>query len=133
MIDILHRENFHFMISIWCGFGPATPVYREMEQRGFLYPTVGWAGFRFFDAYNPEATDLYWKYVRDGLFSRGVDAWWMDSTEPDIVNALTKDAEEYEMKRVGSNHLGTFARYLNTYPLMATEAVYRNQRGETDR
>ena len=57
----------------------------------------------------------------------------MDSTEPDIVNAQTKDAQEYEMKRTGSNHLGTFARYLNTYSLMATESVYKNQRRETDR
>jgi alpha-D-xyloside xylohydrolase len=133
MIEILHRQHYHFMISIWCGFGPKTPVYREMEQRGFLYPTVGWAGFKFFDPYNPAATDLYWKYVKAGLFRHGVDGWWMDSTEPDIVNAQTKEAQEYEMKRMGSNHLGTFARYLNTYPLMATEAVYQNQRKETDR
>ncbi len=133
MIDLLHREHFHFMISIWCGFGPKTPVYQEMERRGFLLPTVGWAGFKFFDPYNPAASDLYWKYVKEGLFSHGVDGWWMDSTEPDIVNAQTKDAQEYEMKRTGSNHLGTFARYLNTYPLLATESVYQNQRRETDR
>jgi alpha-D-xyloside xylohydrolase len=132
MIDILHKENIHFMISIWCGFGPATPVYRDMQAKGFLYPTVGWAGFKYFDAYNPEATDLYWKYANEGLFVHGVDGWWMDSTEPDIVNAITKDSEEYELKRMGSNHLGTFARYLNTYPLMATEAVYANQRKVTD-
>ena len=133
MIDTLHRENFHFMISIWCGFGPTTPVYRDMDERGLLYPTVGWAGFRFMDPYNPAATDLYWKHVREGLFRHGVDGWWMDSTEPDIVNAGTKESQEYEMKRMGSNHLGTFARYLNTYPLLATEAVYKNQRAETDR
>jgi alpha-D-xyloside xylohydrolase len=132
MIDILHRENFHFMVSIWSGFGPGTPVYQDMERRGFLYPTVGWAGFRYFDPYNPAACDLYWDYIRSGLFSKGVDGWWMDSTEPDIVNALTKGAEEYEMKRVGSNHLGSFSRYLNTYPLLATEAVYSRQRRDTD-
>jgi alpha-D-xyloside xylohydrolase len=57
----------------------------------------------------------------------------MDSTEPDIVNAQTKEAQEYEMKRVGTGYLGSFARYLNTYPLMSTEAVYRNQRKATDR
>jgi len=133
MIDLLHRENLHFMISIWCGFGAETPVYQDMDRHGFLYPPVGWAGFKFFDAYNPAATDLYWRYVSRGLFQHGVDGWWMDSTEPDIVNALTKESEEYEMKRTGSNHLGTFARYLNTYPLMVTESVYRNQRRETDR
>ncbi len=133
MIDILHQQHYHFMISIWCGFGAKTPVYRDMEQRGFLYPTIGWADFKYFDPYNPAATDLYWKYVKEGLFAHGVDGWWMDSTEPDIVNAQTKEGQEYEMKRTGTNHLGTFARYLNTYPLLSTEAVYRNQRRETDR
>jgi alpha-D-xyloside xylohydrolase len=133
MIDLLHQEHFHLMVSIWAGLGPASAIYKDMERRGFLYSPVGWAGFRYFDAYNPAATDLYWEYANKGLFSKGVDAWWMDSTEPDIVNALTKESEEYEMKRVENNHLGSFARYLNTYPLVDTEAVYKNQRKTTDR
>jgi alpha-D-xyloside xylohydrolase len=132
MIDILHQQNFHIMISIWAGLGPATSIYKDMERRGYLYPTVGWGGFRYFDAYNPAADDLYWQYINKGLFSKGIDAWWMDSTEPDIVNAITKESEEYEMKRVGTNHLGSFARYLNTYPLVDTEGVYQHQRQETD-
>lgn len=132
MTDILHKENFHLMISIWCSFGSNTPVYKEMEQKGFLYPTVGWARFKYFDVYNPAANDLYWKYTSKGLFANGVDAWWMDSTEPDIVNANSKGATEYEMKRMADNHLGSFAKYLNTYSLLATESVYKNQRRETD-
>jgi alpha-D-xyloside xylohydrolase len=132
MLDILHRENFHVMISIWAGFGPATAIYRDMEQRGYLYPPTGWAGFKYYDAYNPAANDLYWQYVSRGLFSKGIDGWWMDSTEPDIVNALTKESHEYEMKRVGTNYLGSFARYLNPYSLLDTESVYKHQRAETD-
>ena len=103
-----------------------------MEKRGYLYSPVGWAGFRYYDVYNPAANDLYWQYVNKGLFSKGIDGWWMDSTEPDIVNALTKEGEEYEMKRVENNHLGSFARYLNPYSLLVTEAVYNHQRAETD-
>jgi alpha-D-xyloside xylohydrolase len=132
MIDELHGQNFHLMISIWAGLGPSSRIYKDMEQRGYLFPTVGWAGFKYFDVYNPAATDLYWKYASEGLFSKGVDGWWMDSTEPDMVNALTQEGEEYEMKRVKDNHLGTFARYLNSYSLLDTEAVYKNQRKETD-
>ena len=69
MIDLLHQQNFHLMITIWAGLGPSAPIYTEMEKHGYLYSTVGWAGFRFFDAYNPAARDLYWKYVNEGLFS----------------------------------------------------------------
>jgi alpha-D-xyloside xylohydrolase len=133
MIDELHRQNFHLMISIWAGLGPSSPIHKEMDKNGFLFPTVGWAGFKYFDVYNPAATDLYWKYANEGLFSKGVDGWWMDSTEPDMVNALTQEGEEYEMKRVQDNHLGTFARYLNPYSLLDTDAIYKNQRKETDR
>ncbi|MGD0830953.1 MAG: TIM-barrel domain-containing protein [Terracidiphilus sp.] len=133
MIDELHNENFHLMISIWAGLGPDSAIYKDMDKHGFLFPTVGWAGFKYFDVYNSAATNLYWKYASEGLFSKGVDGWWMDSTEPDMVNALTQGAEEYEMKRVQDNHLGTFARYLNSYSLLDTEAVYNNQRKETDR
>jgi alpha-D-xyloside xylohydrolase len=132
MIDILHQEHFHLMISIWAGLGPATAIYHDMDQHGYLYSPVGWAGFRYFDVYNPAANDLYWEYASKGLFAKGIDGWWMDSTEPDIVNALTKEGEEYEMKRVENNHLGSFARYLNTYPLLDTESIYRHQRQEND-
>lgn len=41
------------------------------------------SGVRVYDAYNPEARDIYWKYLNDGIFKLGMDAWWMDSTEPD--------------------------------------------------
>jgi alpha-D-xyloside xylohydrolase len=133
MIDLLHQEHFHIMISIWAGLGPASAIAKDMERRGWMYSPVGWAGFKFYDAYNPLANDLYWKYASEGLFSKGIDGWWMDSTEPDIVNALTKESEEFEMKRVENNHLGSFARYLNPYSLVVTEGVYKNQRKETDR
>ncbi len=133
MMDKLHSEHFHLIISIWEGLGTSSEIYKDMEKRGYLYSPVGWAGFRYFDAYNPAADDLFWDYANKGIFSKGVDGWWMDSTEPDIVNALTKDSEEYEMKRVENNHIGSFARYLNPYSLVITESVYKNQRKTTDK
>lgn len=133
MVDTLHGLNFHVMISIWEGLGPKTKIHQDMADKGFLYSPVGWAGFKYFDAYNPAADDLYWQYAKKGIFNLGMDAWWMDSTEPDIVNALTKDSHEYEMKKVENNHIGSFARYLNPYSLAITESVYKHQRAETDK
>ncbi|MCX7986668.1 MAG: DUF5110 domain-containing protein [Bacteroidales bacterium] len=128
MIKEFHNRNFHFMISIWPAMGPNTEIYKEMDAKGFLYKPIGWAGFKYYDAYNPEANALYWQYLKKGLASKGVDAWWMDSTEPDVVNALTKEATNYELKKMGSNYLGTFARYLNPYSLVMTENIYKNWR-----
>ena len=104
-----------------------------MDQKGFLFRPTGWAGFRFYDAFNPEANDLYWKYLKQGLLSKGIDGWWLDSTEPDIINALTKESSEFEMKRVEDNHLGSWARYLNAYPLMITGGLFRHLRQEDSR
>jgi alpha-D-xyloside xylohydrolase len=131
MCDQLHKMNFHIIISIWPALGPATAIYADMEKNGFLYKPVGWAGFKYYDAYNPAANELYWKYLKDGIYSKGLDGWWIDSTEPDVVNAMTKESSEYELKKMGSNHLGSWARYLNAYSLAMTNGLYTYWRNET--
>ncbi len=132
MVDIIHDLDLHLMISIWPGLGPNTPVFKEMDEKGYLYDKFGWAGFKYYDAFNPAANQLYWEHLKKGLYSKGIDAWWIDSTEPDVVNALTKDATDYEMKRIGKNYLGSWARYLNAYSLSMTDSLYKNLRKETD-
>jgi alpha-D-xyloside xylohydrolase len=131
MCDQLHAMNFHIIISIWPALGPNTEVYADMLRHGYLYRPVGWAGFKYYDAYNPAANALYWKYLKRGLYSKGLDGWWMDSTEPDVVNAMTKESSEYELKKMGSNYLGSWARYLNPFSLAMTDAMYRYWREET--
>ena len=131
MCDELHQMNYRIIISIWPALGPNTPIYADMLKHGFLYKPVGWAGFKYYDAYNPEANKLYWKYLKEGIYSKGLDGWWIDSTEPDVVNAMTKHSSEHELKKMGSNHLGSFARYLNSFSLVMTDALYKFWREET--
>ncbi len=131
MVRELHEMNYHMMISIWPALGPNTEIYKDMEQKGYLYAPIGWAGFKYYDAFNPAANELYWKYLREGLYDKGIDGWWIDSTEPDVINALNKGATEYEMKKVGNTYLGSWARYLNAFSLSMTDALYKNFRAET--
>ncbi len=131
MMEELHSMNFHAIISIWPAIGPNTEFYKDMDSKGLLYPTVGWAGFKYMDTYNPAANDLYCEYLNKGIFSKGLDGWWMDSTEPDVVNALTKESSEFELKKMGSNYMGSFARYLNPYSLVMTGAIHENWRKMT--
>ena len=63
--------------------------------------------------------------------SQGFDAWWFDSTEPDVMNALTKESHQYEMKRMKPNHLGSFTRYLNPYVLVMLDYVNNDWRANT--
>ncbi len=131
MCDQLHKMNFHIIISIWPALGPKTAIYADMSRHGFLYKPVGWAGFKYYDAYNPAANALYWQYLRNGLYTQGLDGWWIDSTEPDVVNAMTKESSEYELKKMGRNYLGSWARYLNAFSLAMTDDIYKYWRQET--
>ncbi len=133
MIGSIHDLNYHVMFSVWPGLGPNTEIYKEMEKKGYLFNVVGWASFKYYDAFNSSANDVYWKYLKKGLFSIGADAFWVDSPEPDIINATTKESQEYEMKKVGTNNLGSWAWYLNAYSLVMMDDLYENLRKETDK
>jgi alpha-D-xyloside xylohydrolase len=134
MIDQLHRENFHLMISIWPFFEPGSTNYDYMESKGwfvdkfkFAKPPYHSNAMAVYDATSPEARKYYWDLVNKGLFSIGADAWWMDTTEPE-----TEGQEE----NILLNHklaAGSGNRYVNAYPLLDTQAVYQGQRSASDK
>ena len=95
------------MLSVWPGFGPETAVYQSLDSIGALFSEPTWAGYKVFDAYNPVARDIFWQYLKKGLYDMGVDAWWMDSTEPSFRDGFTQlKQEEKDRKstRLNSSH-----------------------------
>lgn len=129
MIDSLHRlYNMHIMISIWPQVDSATAVYRDLKAAGHLFPTEIWNGGKTYDAYSEEARSIFWRHLNSGLYSLGVDAWWVDATEPDWKWCDSLLEEKQGIVANGMTALGTSARYLNTYALMATTGIYQNQR-----
>jgi alpha-D-xyloside xylohydrolase len=131
LVDDLHDHHFHLMISFWPYFRPGTKTYDDMERRGFFVDKTKVAGFHpagqaLYDAFNPEARKYYWNLIDQGLFKIGVDAWWLDTTEPE-----TEDRET-NILVTNKTYLGNGARYANAFPLMTTGAVYQGQRAESD-
>ena len=139
MMEDVHAMNAHMAISIWSSFGPMTKPYRELDKKGMLFNFTTWpqsgleswppnmeypSGVRVYDAYNPEARDIYWKYLNDGIFKLGMDAWWMDSTEPDHLDWKPEDMDT-------KTYLGSFRKVRNAYPLMTVGGVYDHQRAVT--
>ena len=131
MIDDLHRNHFHLMISVWPYFDPGSKVYEEVDKRGYFIDRTKAAAFHpagmaLYDAFNPAARKFYWQLMDNVLFKIGADAWWLDTTEPETegreTNILVSD-------KVAA---GNGARYANLYPLMTTSAVYDGQRSVTD-
>ncbi len=86
-IQKLHDNNVDLMISIWPALGPKTQIFQDMEDKGFLLNQDHWSGGKVYDPYHPEAREIYWRYIKEGLLQTGVDALWMDGTEPEFSNS----------------------------------------------
>jgi len=131
MIEEIHDNNTKIMISIWPVSASKTQVFKEMQNNGFLIGKTNDQNRGLYDAYNSEARDLYWKWLNKNMFSIGMDAWWMDATEPEVSgNSLEKQIENFE--NLGNNKLGSMKRYMLPYSMMTTKGVYENQRKVTE-
>jgi len=134
MVEELHNDlHTRIMISVWPKFYVGTKHYDEFKEKGWLYmrnvekKEKDWVSYlqTFYDVYNENARDLFWKQVDEHLFRKGFDAWWLDATEPDIHSNLSRTET---LLRIGPTALGTAARYLNTYSLMNAKGIYEGQR-----
>lgn len=133
MIDQLHDEHFHLMISIWPFFEPGSTNYDYMQSKGWFVDKFKYAkppyhtdAMAVYDATNPEARKYYWDQVNKGLFSLGIDAWWMDTTEPETEGQERNILLDHKLAAGSGN------RYVNVFPLLDTQAVYQGQRSASD-
>jgi len=132
-INALHAQHAHLMISVWGKFNPNTSNAKAMLTKGYLYlPNVeehvtDWLGqpYTYYDAFNPEARKLFWSQIDTPLFAKGIDAWWMDATEPEMFSPPTLEGQRTHMN---PTYLGTGSRMLNGYPLENSKGVYTGQR-----
>lgn len=127
MIDHVKKKNAKIMISIWASFGPDTNPYKDLEKINALFNFKTWpadGGVKAYDAYNEKARDIYWEHLNKGLFSKGIDAWWTDSTEPDHLDVQERDFDI-------PTAMGTYRSVVNAFPLMSNKGVYEHQRAVT--
>ncbi len=128
MIDEVHALNAKLMISVWPDFGPATAQYKEFGAAGRLIPIQSYptsVATRPYDVYDAATRSRYWNYLYTGLMSKGIDALWLDSAEPDDFSNKTTDYD-YVTGLDGR----TFRSVRNAFPLCHVEGVYDNHRAE---
>jgi len=135
MINEIHKMNARLMISVWPKFYCTTDNYKEFDKHGWMYRRAvqdsirDWVGKgyigSFYDAYSPEARQLFWDLMNKKLYGRGVDAWWMDASEPDIQS---NSPIAYRKALMNPTALGSSTRYFNTYGLMNAKGIYEGQR-----
>lgn len=138
LADSIHALHARLMVSIWPN-PQYCPEADDFRQHGFMLE------HSVYDAFNPEARKLYWKYANDEFFSAGFDAWWCDSSEPldGDWNQMPEPqnghaygwgdhARRWQLnKDILSESLG--AERSSLYSLFHSQGLYENQRLTTDR
>ena len=136
MVEDLHNQyHIHFMISVWPKFYVGTNNYKVMMDKGWLYKKnielkhKDWVGpgyfSTFYDAFNPRARQYFWDQINEKLFSKGIDAWWMDASEPDMHSNLSLQERKELMDPTA---LGPGAEFFNAYPFVNAKGIYEGQR-----
>ena len=137
MVKRLHDKNMRIMISVWPKINEESSVYEKFNNQGWLYPRniydgrKDWIGkgytSTFYDPFQQGARQGFWDLMNDKLYKKGIDAWWMDASEPDVHSNINLD----ERKSVFQPASGSSVRYYNTFPLMNAKGIYEGQR-QTD-
>jgi alpha-D-xyloside xylohydrolase len=124
MIDSVHALNARLIISVWPSFGDQTKIYNELNSQDLLLELKTWPfqNVKVYDAFNPKARDIFWKYMNKNIFSLGMDGWWLDATEP----------EQFPYGQTCKTALGSFQTLRNLYPYVSIRDIYENQRKTTE-
>ena len=142
MLDNVHKMHGRFMISVWPKFYCNTDNYKELDAKGWMYvqsPTDDihdWVGpgytNGFYDAYDAGARKMFWRQMDENLYTKynhdgiaGVDAWWMDASEPNVRDCTPM---WYRKALSGPTALGTSTEYFNAYSTVNADAIYNGQR-----
>lgn len=134
MVNRLHQDNFRLMISVWPKINEESSVYPLFKDKGWLYmrniydARKDWIGkgytSTFYDPFNAGARKGFWDLMDKKLFKLGIDAWWMDASEPDVHSNTNLD----ERKAVMQPAIGSSVRYYNAFPLENARGIYEGQR-----
>ncbi|MRX75792.1 DUF5110 domain-containing protein [Pedobacter petrophilus] len=128
-VNEIHQLNAKLLIVTWPGFGPKTEQRKEFDSKKMIINFDTWppnSGARPYDVFNPEALDIYWRYLNKGIFSYiGNDGWWLDSTEPDHINIKKTDFNL-------PTYLGSYGSVKNAYSLMHNKGIATHQRAVND-
>lgn len=135
MMDSVHAKDAHIMISVWPKFYYTTDNYKAFDEKGWMFNRAvkdsirdwispGYIG-GFYDAYSEGARKLFWDQLNEKLYSKGIDAWWMDASEPDI---LSNASMQYRKELMTPTALGPSVEYFNAYALVNAQGIYEGQR-----
>jgi len=125
MTKAVHDQNAHVMISIWPNPSPLDAPGKELKEGGYLS-----GGTPYVDFFRPEAADVYFRNVWKYLGQYGIDAWWCDSTEPEVADWTWDPQRSGRADDVNIDGLARVMdpQFLNAYALVDAQNFMRNWR-----
>jgi alpha-D-xyloside xylohydrolase len=128
MFKQLHDTHYHTLISVWAKFDLGSDNSKELNAVGGMFPEITSYAFppghgQWYDPFAAIGRQTYWKQMRDMLFAKGADGWWLDAPEPEIGGMAFRTYKTPE---------GPGYTVYNAYPLMHSMGIYQGQRAATD-
>jgi alpha-D-xyloside xylohydrolase len=128
MFDELHDMHYHTLISVWPKFDLGSENSKELNDAGGMFPEITRYVYppgqgQWYDPFSKSGREIYWKQIRDQLFAKGVDGWWLDAPEPEITNMAFRSY---------TTPMGPGYEVYNAYPLMHSKGIYDGQRAATN-
>ena len=120
----VHDLNARVMISIWPNPSPLDPPGKLLKESGYTL-----AGTEYVDFFQPKAGKMYFDNAWNYLGQHGIDAWWCDSTEPEVADwrDAMRVANADEVNVAGLAKI-IDAQYLNAYALLDSRNFYQHWR-----
>lgn len=127
----IHEMHAHTMVSVWPNMNSGGKNHSEFMRAGEMLND-----YATYNAFSEEGRKIYWRQAKEGLFDRGFDSWWCDSTEPfsgpDWGGEEKREPWERYML-VGEEHKKYLdAEKANAYALMHAKGIYENQRKDCE-
>lgn len=125
LVQSIHDQNVHFMVSIWPNMDPASVDYAQFADAGKLLPNSN-----MYDAFDKEAQKLYWEQCEREIMAAGTDALWCDNAEPfsdaDWSGQYKKAEQDRYLAITDTSKKSMDWEHLNGYGLHHAEGVYEN-------
>ncbi len=152
MISGIHDGGGKVLISIWANFGRDTKQFahykanNQLMKMGDEIMSSTWPnneGVGIYNPYQKSSRDYYWECLNSGLVNKGIDAYWVDSSEPDhyqggddwektsdfvVLDKTDNDNATLNPQSLESEH--TWRSVRNAFPLMHASGVYEGHRAE---
>lgn len=123
MVDELHSMGVKVIVSVWPSVDRRSENFGPMLERGLLMRTERGALQTYdyqgdcveIDPFNPEARKYVWDVCKKNYYDLGIDAFWLDNSEPDLG---VYDFDHYRY------YEGPAMSVSNLYPQMLSRAFY---------